>query len=143
MMIQKLKDDLKAAMLAKDELRKNILRVVLGELQLIEARNQQVNDEKVCGVIKKLIASNEETLAAGGAQKLAEENKILATYLPSYWSVVEIEAFFLNREGPEFEQIRDAKSAGQATGIAMKTLKTVGAPVQGVDVTAFVEKVRA
>ena len=53
-----------------------------------------------------------------------------------------IEAFFLNGEHPIFEQIRDAKADGAATGIAMKALKAVKAPVSGKDVSEVVKKIR-
>ena len=142
-LVDTLKDRKIQAMRDKQEIEKNILSVVLGEVQKLSP--DKVNDETVVNIIRKMVKSNEETLAFGGSRVdiLKKENEILASFLPQTWSVEEIEAFFLNGNGPEFETIQGAGNEGKAIGLAMKTLKAAKAPVLPEDVRAFVQKVMA
>ena len=61
-------DDLKGrmneALRAKDEVAKNIYRLAYSEMQLASARSgKDVNDDEAMAILKKLVKSNEETLA--------------------------------------------------------------------------------
>lgn len=141
MLIDEIKERIKKAMLAKNEVEKGILRVVLGEAQ----QKNFTKDEDLHKIIKKVVEGNSETIRAlpeSDSRKsvLVQENEILQKMLPVLWDRMSIEAFFLNSNNSEFEQIRDAKSGGQAMGIAMKALK--GKPVAGEDVSAVVNKIR-
>lgn len=146
-LLNRIKADIKWAMMNKDEGKKNVLRVVVGEVQ---RKFGAEGDEDVQRVIKKIIEGNSETLKSlphdGGDPRVAiltKENEILNEYLPQFWNFMQVEAFFLNSNGPEFEQIANAKSDGQATGIAMKALKAAGAPVDGKVVGEVVKKIRS
>ena len=59
-----LKDEIKTqiiqAMRDKDVIRKEILRVVLGEFQTIESRDGQISEERCQKVIRKFIENNKE-----------------------------------------------------------------------------------
>ena len=67
-----------------------------------------------------------------------QEIEILGSYLPKSLSPDEIAAAL----APVLEQIKAAGNDGQATGIAMKQLKSVGAVVNGKDVGAAIKALR-
>jgi uncharacterized protein YqeY len=69
---------------------------------------------------------------------LAQEMQILATYLPKSLSVDEI----VSALAPVAAQIKAAGNDGQATGIAMKQLKSEGLVVNGKDVTLAIKELR-
>lgn len=104
---------------------RNFLRLVKGELQMAEVRqNKPLTDEQQAGVLKKILKGNEETLGILNAdderaQILQEENTLLNGFLPQVASNEEIKTALAG----VIEQIKAAKNDGQATGIAMKTLK--------------------
>jgi len=139
-----IKKRMTAAMKDRDEVAKTILRLALGEIQTAEARaNRALKDEEAVAIIRKLVKSNEETLAAAGegerADTLKKENAVLAALLPATMSVAQIvEALASQRDA-----ILAAKSDGQATGIAMKHMKSTGATFDGNDVAAAVKQLRA
>jgi uncharacterized protein YqeY len=141
-------DELKArmteAMRGKDDIAKNIYRLAYSELQLASARSgKDVNDDEAIAVLKKLVKSNEETLAVAteAAQKeaLAREIALLTAILPKTLGVPEIVAAL----APVAEAIRAAGNDGQATGVAMKHLKSTGASVDGKTVAAAVKQIRS
>lgn len=143
----RLSEDLEArtkeAMKARDEVAKTIYRVVLGELQTAEARSGGELDEAAGHkIVKKLIASNEATLEktedAEARARLERENALLLELVPRSLSVEAI----VEALAPVTEAIRSAKGDGPAMGIAMKQLKSAGAPVESPDVKAAVAKIR-
>ena len=143
-----LKDEMKRRMLeamkAKRTVEKDILRVALGEIQTIESRaGADATDDEVAKILRKLMKSNEESLAATGdlARKttLEDENVVLASLLPKTLGLQEIAAAL----EPVREAIVGAGNDGQATGVAMKHLKAAGAAVDGKDVSAAVRSMRA
>jgi uncharacterized protein len=142
MIVDTLKARAAEAMKNKDSAASAVLRLALGEIQTAEARaNRSLSDDEAQAIVRKLVKSNEETMAlAGGAQKdaLARENDILTGLLPKTMTPEEIVIAL----APVAEAIRAAKNDGQATGIGMKHLKTSGAPAQGGDVTVAVKRMR-
>lgn len=143
MLLDEIKSRITVAMKAGNTIEKDILRLALGEIQTAEARGTSITDEGVAAIIRKIIKSNEETLAAteGEEQKrtLATENAVLASLLPKSLGVEDIIAAL----APSLAAIKAAGNDGQATGIAMKQLKTTGAVVNGKDVTEAVKRMRA
>jgi uncharacterized protein YqeY len=134
-----------AAMKAKDTVAATILRLAQSEVQALEARQGRAltNDEEL-GVLRKLVKSNEETLAAatGDAERAAtlkRETEILKDLLPKAMSAEAIAAAL----APVADAVRAAANDGQATGIAMKHLKAQGATVTGNDVAVAVKSLRA
>ncbi|MGO9710427.1 MAG: GatB/YqeY domain-containing protein [Polyangiaceae bacterium] len=128
---------------AGDTLTRDILRVALGEIQTVEHRvNKPLSDDEAIAIVRKLVKSNEETLAAVGegdkAVTLRRENEILASLLPKSLSVPQI----VEALATQIDAIKGAKNDGQATGIAMKHLKTSGAAVDGTEVAAAVKQIR-
>ena len=141
-------DELKArmneAMRSKDEVAKNIYRLAYSEMQLASARSgKDVNDDEANAILKKLVKSNEETLAvateATQRDALAREIALLTAMLPKTLGVPEIVAAL----APVADAIKAAGNDGQATGVAMKHLKSTGASVDGKTVAAAVKQIRA
>jgi uncharacterized protein YqeY len=139
-------DDLKAMFLQarkdRDETKKKVLSLVIGECQSIEMRQGSFKPEQCVKIIKKLIHSNEETLNKAGSDwaginDLEEENKFLYSLLPQTMSVEEIVQFLENVEG-----IKEANADGPAIGIAIKALKGSNCSVDNKDVAVAVSNLR-
>jgi uncharacterized protein YqeY len=143
MLVDELKKRIALAMKDRDQVAKDILRVALGEIQTQEHRaNAPMSDDDAIAVVRKLIKSNDETIAASSGERamtLARENEILASFLPRRMTVDELAAAL----APVREAIRAAKTDGQATGVAMKHLKAAGASFEGSDAAEAVKRVRA
>lgn len=123
---------------------KEILRVAVGEITTNAARaNMTGSDEEAQATVRKLIKSNEESLAlctdAERRDALELEIRTLAELLPKSLGVDEIVQALAGVK----DQIRAAGNEGQATGVAMKQLKSSGAVVNGKDVAAAVKRMRA
>ena len=140
-------DDIKArmfkAMKAGNSVEKEILRVAVGEITTEAARDGRTgSDEEAQAILKKIIKSNEESLAVADDQEkkavLEQEISVLAAFLPKSLSVDEI----LSALAGASDAVREAKSEGQATGVAMKHLKAAGAVVNGKDVAQAVARLR-
>jgi uncharacterized protein YqeY len=144
MLVDEIKKQMFQAIKAGDVAAKEILRVAVGEITTEAARPGRTgSDEEVHGILRKLIKSNEETIAAGSddAQNttLRREVEVLAAFLPKTLDVDQIVAAL----APVLDAVRAAGNDGQATGVAMKQLKASGASVNGKDVSAAVKRMRA
>ncbi|HEY1690554.1 MAG TPA: GatB/YqeY domain-containing protein [Polyangiaceae bacterium] len=142
--VDELRARMNEAMRGKDEVAKNIYRLAYSEAQLASARSgKAVTEDEAVAILRKLVKSNEETLAVATdpAQKeaLASEIALLAALLPKTLGVPEILAAL----APVADAIRAAGNDGQATGVAMKQLKSTGATVDGKTVAAAVKQLRA
>ena len=143
MLIDQIKARMFQAIKSGAHVEKEILRVAVGEISTEAARpGRQGNDEEATAILRKLLKSNEETLASTtDAEKravLEQEIEILATYLPKSLSVDEI----VQALAPVSAQIKAAASDGQATGLAMKQLKSEALVVNGKDVTLAIKELR-
>ncbi len=141
-------DELRArmneAIRGTDGVAKNIYRLAYSEAQLAAARSgKDVNDDEAIAILKKLVKSNEETLAVATdpAQKepLAREIALLTALLPKTLGVPEI----VTALAPVAGAIKAAGNDGQATGVAMKHLKSSGAQVDGKTVAEAVKQIRS
>ena len=145
MLIDEIKARMTRAMRERDEVVKNILGLAVGEIQTAEARaNRALGDDEATAVVRKLLKSNEETLALAGADDarspaLRREIEVLASLLPKSMSVEQIAEALATVA----EAIRAAKSDGQAMGVAMKHLKASGAVAGAADVQQAVKQVRS
>ncbi len=138
MLIDQLKADMMAAMKAKDTVAKEAMRTAIGE---ITKTGEEATDERVTTVLRKMVKSNHEALeyAKGeDAENLKRENELLGEFLPKALDVDEV----LEILEAQKEAITAAGNAGQATGIAMKTLKPTGAVVDGKTVNLAVRRLR-
>jgi uncharacterized protein YqeY len=142
MLIDEMRRRMAEAFKAGRVVEKNILRLAVGEAQTLEARGVALTDDSVGALVRKIIKSNEETIALGGSEAdkalLREENAVLQTLLPKTLDVAGIVQLL----EPSVAAIRAAGNDGQATGVAMKALKEAGAVVNGKDVTAAVKQMR-
>jgi uncharacterized protein YqeY len=143
MLLDEIKARMFRAMKAGNVVEKEILRVAVGEITTEAAREgRRGDDEEARAILRKLIKSNDESLAAGPPAErrasLEQENLILADFLPKALGVDAIVAAL----GPVRDGIRAAANEGQATGVAMKHLKSTGASVNGKDVAEAVKRVR-
>ncbi len=143
MLMDEIKRRVMDAMKAKRTLEKEILKVALGEMQTAEARGDTVDDAAAEKIIRKLVKSNDETLQntsdPDAKKTLEQESEILRTLLPKSLTADEIVAAL----EPVSDAIKAASGDGQATGVAMKHLKSTGAVVDGKTVAQAVKKLRA
>ncbi len=147
-LLETLKEKLTEARKARLTLQMNVLQVVLGDASMVEARTgKKASDEEIDKMIRKLVVGNTETLellkekgmtSNPDYAKRTEENAYLATLLPKSMSVDDIKAALAEVA----DSIKSAKNDGQATGVAMKHLKSKNLKVQGEDVSAAVKQLR-
>lgn len=91
---EKIKNDLKTAMKAKDDDKKNTIRIIMGEFARLDSK--EVADEDVIKILKKLIKSEKETLERAGDSSGEGESsfiRIIEEYLPKMASQEEIKAW--------------------------------------------------
>ena len=145
MLIDEIKTRMTQAMRERDEVVRNVLGLAAGEIQTAEARaNRSLREDEAIAVVRKLLKSNEETLALAGADDtraagLRREIEVLSALLPRSLSVEQIAESL----SPVADAICAAKSDGQAMGVAMKHLKAAGAAVEAADVQQAVKRVRS
>lgn len=143
MLVDEIKKRITTAMKDGDTVARDVLRLALGEIQTAEARkNAPATDDDAAAALRKLIKSNEETLGLAGegerAETLRREIEVLSGLLPKEPSVDDVVAALT----PEHDAIRAAKNDGQATGIAMKHLRSAGQTASGSTVALAVKKIR-
>ncbi len=143
MLLETLKKRMLEAMKAGRKVEKEILKVAIGEIEVADARGTVKTEDDQIAIVRKLVKSNEDTISmttdAASKQTLEEENTILRALLPQQMGVDQIVAAI----EPVRDAVRAAANDGQATGVAMKHLKTLGASVNGKDVTEAVKRLRA
>ena len=142
-LLDQIKARMFAAMKSGNVTEREILKVAMGEITTDAARvGRKGDDEEAMGLLKKLVKSNEESIEASQdeAQKaqLRAEIEVLNTFLPKSLGLPEILAAL----APVAEAVKTAGNDGQATGVAMKHLKSLGAVVNGKDVSAAVRQLR-
>ena len=128
---QALKQDLLGYTLSKNEIAKNILRVVIGELDNLAAKGDISHDDCL-RVIRKCVESNNEMLKIKPNANLVEENVVLSTYLPNNLNVEQIKT--------ELANITLGNHLGKAIGNAVKILREKGLYADGKDVRTAVEQ---
>jgi uncharacterized protein YqeY len=83
-----IKKDLAAAMKAKDDAKKNAIRVIMGEFGRLDKK--ELADDDVIKVLKKLIKSEKEMLQQSGRGIDSEFLRVVEGYLPQMVSDSEI-----------------------------------------------------
>lgn len=144
MLVPILREQLTIAMKAKDEPRKSVLRLVIAEIERMPScgtEDAQKASELRC--IRKLIEGNKETIAVMPKEDarlapLVWENEFLSELLPKTLNIDEIKVELIAVQ----DKIVQAKSEGQATGEAMKHLKSKKLEVLGNDVQSVVRELR-
>ena len=107
-----IKRDLPAAIKAKNDTRKDAIRVILGEFS--RSGKKELSDEEVTGILKKLIKSENELLRQKG-ETTSDFITVVENYLPKMASREEITAWI--GQNIDFSQY---KNRMQAMGPIMK-----------------------
>jgi uncharacterized protein YqeY len=76
----KLKNDLKSAMKARDDAQKDAIRVVMGEIARSDKKH--LSDDEIIKILKKLIKSEKEMLEKSGQEMTSSFISIIEAYLP-------------------------------------------------------------
>lgn len=146
--LDNLKNRLAIARKEKNNFELALLQTILGEVSQIQAK-KNVTDTDIHSIIKKIMKSNEESRTAlssfddprslMGQAQLDMENRVLLEFLPINLSLDEVREYVQEVA----DEIKAAKSEGQAIGIAMKYFKVKGLNVEGSDVKIAVQELRA
>jgi len=108
-----IKKDLSSAMKAKDDVKKDTLRVVIGELG--RSDKKELSDDEVIKVLRKLIKYEKEVLDKKGDDIDSAYIKIIENYLPKMATDEEIKKWI--EQNIDFSQF---KNKMQAMGLIMK-----------------------
>ncbi|MFO0953255.1 MAG: GatB/YqeY domain-containing protein [Isosphaeraceae bacterium] len=129
--VQRMREQLKTSMKARDTVRLNVLRYWIA--QLTKGTGEELSDDeavkKMRGVIKEA--------KTGQTTFSPEEIAILQEWVPASLTPEQIAEAL----GPLVEQIKAAPKDGMALGVAMKAL--AGKPVDSDDVKAAVAAIRS
>ena len=125
---EKLRNELKDAMRAGDNLRKTTLRMALSAIKLAEVDKGELDDSAMLAIIQKEIKSRQETIEdaqRSGHQELAQENQeeieVLEAYLPKQLSPEELEE--LARQAIEEVGAASMREMGQVMKILVPRLQ--------------------
>jgi uncharacterized protein YqeY len=110
---ERIKQDLTAAIKAKDEEKKAALRVILGEFARLDKK--ELSDDEVIKILKKLNKSEREVLATKGDPQESEFIKTLDSYLPQMATDAEIKDWI-----EQNIDLGELKNKMQAMGPIMK-----------------------
>jgi uncharacterized protein len=125
-----IKTDLSAAIKARDEHKKDALRVILGEFGRLDKK--ELSDDEAVKILKKLIKSEKEVLEQKGDTGNSAFIEIVESYLPKMAADEEISEWI--RQNIDFSQY---KNKMQAMGVIMKHF---GATADGNTVKEILQK---
>ncbi|MFO0910064.1 MAG: hypothetical protein U0794_17260 [Isosphaeraceae bacterium] len=129
--VQRMRDQLKDAMKARDSVRTNVLRYWIAQLTLGTGEPMSDSDaeKKMRGVLKEA--------RSGTTTWSPEELAVLQEWVPASLTPEQI----AERLAPARDAIKAAPKEGQAMGVAMKAL--AGLPVDSDDVKQAIATIRA
>jgi uncharacterized protein YqeY len=104
---EQIKKDLAAAMKAKDEDKKNALRVIMGEFGRQESK--ELSDALVIQIVKKLVKSEKEVLERSGEGDTNAFIQACEAYLPRMTDEDEIKTWIANNV--DFSQFNNKMQA--------------------------------
>ena len=102
-----IKKDLMAAMKARDEEKKSILRVIMGEFG--RQPQKELEDDAVISILKKTIKSEKEVLEKKGGAETNRFIEVVEAYLPQLASEEEIAGWIT--ENIDFAQFKNRMQA--------------------------------
>jgi len=108
-----IKRDLTAAIKAKDEEKKDTLRVILGEFGRLDKK--ELSDDEAVKILKKLMKSEKEVLEKKGDETDSRFIKIIENYLPKMATEADITRWI--EQNIDFSEF---KNKMQAMGLIMK-----------------------
>ena len=143
MLIDDVKAQITQAMRDKDTQKRDLLKVLLGEFQTASSRSgDELTDDQAQKIVRKMVKSNQEMIELSTRPEAVEQAKaelvLLESLLPKTLGIDEIVAAL----EPVKDAVQAAGNDGQATGVAMKHLKSNGAVVEGKDVGQAVKQMR-
>ena len=151
------------AMKDKNEEKKNILSVALGEIELVETREGSITEERCQKILRKMIENNKQTIDEIGKRTINQtsdttadqrftqfftlklENTILEELLPQLWTKEQIEEYLKDSDDLQSvtsNRIDTMDNAGKAIGKAIGLFKENKIPVNGKDVAEVVKELR-
>ena len=110
---KQIKSDLTGAIKAKDEEKKDTLRVILGEFGRLDKK--ELSDDEVVKILKKLIKSEKEMLDKKGDETDSIFIRVIENYLPKMATQAEITNWI--EQNVDFSEF---KNKMQAMGLIMK-----------------------
>lgn len=110
---KQIKSDLTTAIKAKDEEKKDTLRVILGEFGRLDKK--ELSDDEVVKILKKLIKSEKEMLEKKGDDTDSIYIRVIENYLPKMATQGEITLWI--EQNVDFSEF---KNKMQAMGLIMK-----------------------
>ena len=108
----KIKDDLKMAMKARDENKKEALRVIMGEMARLDKK--EFSDDEVIKILKKLVKSEKEMLEKTGQDQTSPFITVIEAYLPQMAGEAEIRKWIATNV-----DFSNFKNKMQAMGVIM------------------------
>lgn len=128
-LLDKIKSEMTIAMKERQKIRRDILRFVISESNILAVRqNKPVTEDQVVKVIAKIIEKNEESIGYLSKtpedfryENLKEENSVLTSLMPKSMSLEETVVIL-----SEIKDIKTVEKEGMAIGLAMKFLKESG-----------------
>ena len=114
---EQIKKGLTSAIKAKDVVKKDTLRVVIGEFG--RSAKKELSDDEVIKVLRKLIKSEKEVLDKKGDDSDSEYINIIESYLPKMATDEEVKTWI--KQNIDFSQF---KNKMQAMGLIMKHFGT-------------------
>jgi len=140
MIKEEIRTQILAATKSKLEVQKNVLKVVLGEIDTQESRsNKPFTDDDCIRTVKKVLQGVEEMLTYSNEAKFQVERDTLKALLPKEITLDDLKAILASK----VDDLRVAKNEGQAMGMAMKFLKEKGIVADGNLVKKFVTDTRS
>ncbi len=151
-MHKQIKELIKDAMRAKDQIKLDVLRglnaLFMNEIISSKSNDEFLSDEKVLTLIKKSIKQRKDSIEQfekGGRQDLVQKEKaelaILETFMPAQMSYEEV-LLIVKEKVSSMKSVGpiDPKSSGKIVGMMMKELSS---KADGGDVKKAVEEVLA
>ena len=114
---KQIKNDLIAAIKAKDEKKKDTLRVILGEFSRLHKK--ELSDDEVVKILKKLMKAEKELLEKKGDETDSRFVSIIENYLPKMATQEEISNWI--NQNIDFSKF---KNKMKAMGVIMKHFGT-------------------
>ncbi len=127
---EKIVDDLKQSMLAKDELKTSVIRMLKAELMKVETdgSGREINEEIILDSIRRMLKQRKDShsqFIAGNRPELAAKEElemtILQAYLPAQMSEAEVETVV--KETMLEMSVTDKSGMGKLMGAVMNKLK--------------------
>lgn len=139
-MIERLKEDLKTYMRAKDMLSLNVVRGILNEINIREMKNIEINDDEILKVLRSEVKKRKESIEnfekaerKDLVEKEQAELKVIEQYLPAEMSEEQLLA--------KVKEAADASSDKSFGAVMKAAISAVNGQADGKRISAAVKKV--